>query len=90
MNYLLCRLCPYGVIFVLAGSGDCQDHLFTDSIYLSTCGSNQVVLCCGLKLATSVLVLGPHGRGSGAGQAQLLPVTDLGLPGSNYKASHGW
>lgn len=37
-----------------------------------------------------VLILGPLGRGSCAGQSQLLPMTVLELPARSYKAIHSW
>lgn len=47
-----------------------------------------MLLQCGLKL--SVLVLGSLGRGSGAGQSQLLPMPCIGSFGMSYKVIYKW
>lgn len=55
----------------------------------TACESNQVMLCCDLKLDSGCVDRRPLGRGSQAGQGQLLPVTGPGLPGKIYKTIHG-
>lgn len=55
--------------------------LFWYSVY----GTNQVVLCRGLKSASGVLLLGPLGRDFHIGEGQLLPVTGPRTRGRSYK-----